>query len=190
MKVIIVEGTDNTGKDTLINEIKNCYQNTLIVHCGKPCGISSEENAEIQNEFFNKYLTNLKNHIYDDVCDVIIFNRAWYGEYVYGSLYRQRDKYEIQEFLEDFEQELLSIPDVEVYYVQLVCNSVKLLKENDDGLSISNKIENIVKETKLFKEVFNLSNVKHKKIINVDENDEFRPRLSIFMETCDLILDA
>ena len=56
MKIIIVEGTDRTGKDTLINELKNMSNHTLIIHCGKPVGNTLKEQNINQNILFNDYL--------------------------------------------------------------------------------------------------------------------------------------
>ena len=36
MKLIIIEGTDNTGKDTLISKILEKYPTATVIHCGKP----------------------------------------------------------------------------------------------------------------------------------------------------------
>ena len=56
MKIIIVEGTDRTGKDTLINELKNLENHTLIVHCGKPTGDTVDKQNWNQDILFNDYL--------------------------------------------------------------------------------------------------------------------------------------
>ena len=36
MKLIIIEGTDNTGKDTLIAKLLEKYPTATLIHCGKP----------------------------------------------------------------------------------------------------------------------------------------------------------
>ena len=61
MKIIIVEGTDRTGKDTLINELKNMAYHTLIVHCGKPAGNTLYEQNMRQDILFNDYTINKKD---------------------------------------------------------------------------------------------------------------------------------
>ena len=63
MKIIIVEGTDRTGKDTLINELKNMSNHTLIIHCGKPVGNTHKEQNRNQNILFNDYLTNILMYV-------------------------------------------------------------------------------------------------------------------------------
>ena len=171
MKTIIIEGPDNTGKDTIINKIKEKFNNPLVIHCGKPISSYWEAARIEQRKLFSDYIKNIVNNEYDGMCDVVIFNRAWYGEYVYGTLYRNRDKNEVREDIKNYEKELF---DKDVYYIQLVCSSTELLKNNDDGLSISNKIENFKKENELFKEIFDSSLLKNRKLVYVNDNDNFR----------------
>ena len=179
MKVIIIEGGDNTGKDTLINNICKQFVNPLVIHCGKPISSYWEAARIEQRKLFSDYVKNIKNNEYDNMCDVVIFNRAWYGEYVYGSLYRNRDKNEVREDIHEYEKELF---ESNVYYIQLICTSTELLKRNDDGLSISNKIDSFIKENELFKEIFDSSLLNIKKLVQVNNGDEFRSREDILHE--------
>lgn len=184
MKTIIIEGPDNTGKDTIINKIKEKFNNPLVIHCGKPISSYWVAARIEQRKLFSDYVKNIVNNEYDGMCDVVIFNRAWYGEYVYGTMYRNRDKNEVREDINNYEKELF---EKDVYYIQLVCSSTELLKKNDDGLSISNKIENFKKENELFKEIFDSSLLKNKKLIYVNDNDNFRKLEDEFKEINKLI---
>lgn len=193
MKIIIVEGTDRTGKDTLINELKNMSFHTLIIHCGKPVGDTLEEQNKNQDVLFNDYLNKLYGDKYFGVCDLIIFNRAWYGEYVYGTIYRKRDKEDIMKMIDGIEQDLKLFNDAKcytklegVYYIQLINNSTKLALSNDDGNSISNDENNILRETSLFYEIFNKSQI-NKKMIIVNDGDEFRDKNEILKEALDFV---
>ena len=195
MKIIIIEGTDRTGKDTLINELKNLYSHTLIIHCGKPVGKTLEEQNLNQDALFNSYINKLYNENYYDVCDLIIFNRAWYGEYVYGTLYRNRQKNDVFNMINDIEQDIkLFINDnskfytklENVYYVQLINNSTELALKNDDGNSISNDENNIMKETSLFYEIFEKSQL-NKKLIVVNDGNKFRDKNDILNEVLDFV---
>ena len=193
MKIIIVEGTDRTGKDTLINELKNMSNHTLIIHCGKPVGNTLKEQNINQNILFNDYLRKIYEDKYFDVCDLIIFNRAWYGEYVYGTIYRKRDKEDVLKMINGIERNLKSFNDSKcrtklegVYYIQLINDSIKLAISNDDGDSISIDENNILKETSLFYEIFNKSQIK-KKMIIVNNGDEFRDKNEILKEALDFI---
>lgn len=195
MKIIIIEGTDRTGKDTLINELKNLYSHTLIIHCGKPVGKTLEKQNLNQDALFNSYINKLYNENYYGVCDLIIFNRAWYGEYVYGTLYRNRQKDDVFNMIDGIEQDIkLFINDnskfytklENAYYVQLINNSTELALKNDDGNSISNDKNNIMKETSLFYEIFEKSQL-NKKLIVVNDDNKFRDKNDILNEVLDFV---
>lgn len=193
MKIIIVEGTDRTGKDTLINELKNMSYHTLIVHCGKPVGDTLEEQNKNQDILFNDYLNKLYEDRYFGVCDLIIFNRAWYGEYVYGTIYRGRDKKDVLNMIDGIEQDLKLFDNAKcytklegVYYIQLINDSTHLALSNDDGNSISTDEHNILRETGLFKEIFEKSSL-NKKMIIVNDGDEFRDKNEILKEATEFV---
>ena len=194
MKIIIIEGTDRTGKDTLINELKNLANHTLIVHCSKPYGKTIDEQNKNQDILFNDYINKLYEDKYHNICDMIIFNRAWYGEYVYGTLYRNRKKNDVIKLIHDIEQDLSIFNKVDklfthldgVYYIQLINDSPELALSKDDGNSISNDVNDIIKETELFKEIYNLSTA-NKKLIKVNKGDQFRDKDDILKEVLKFI---
>lgn len=194
MKIIIVEGTDRTGKDTLINELKNLYRRTMIIHCGVPDGENNDERNHSQYMLFNGYLNLLYDDAYMCLCDCIIYNRFWYGEYVYGQLYRNRDKKEVLKFVSDLEFDLLNInnntlvhENYEVYYIQLINDSIKLRTLNDDGNSMTTDIDIMNRETELFKEIFNVSKIEKKILINVNNGDMFRDKNEILEQVKNFI---
>ena len=182
MKLIIIEGTDNTGKDTLISKILEKYPTATIIHCGKP--LTKKYSSNEQDELFKLYANNIVNKKYDNT-HVIIMNRSHIGEYVYGVLYRNRSKDEVGEMIIDINKILYSRKDLEIRYIQLLSNSENLLRNNEDGKSLSNgNAEKILKEAHQFEEIFNLINIddKCKKLIYVNEGDSFRSREDIFNE--------
>ena len=73
-----------------------------------------------------------------------------------------------------------------VYYIQLINDSTKLALSNDDGNSISIDENNILRETSLFHEIFNKSQIK-KKMIVVNDGDKFRDKNEILKEALDFI---
>ena len=82
-KLIIIEGTDNVGKDTVINQLLDKYKDAKVYHCEKP---KSNDAKEAAKEQYNSFLSLAKeNSISKDT--IIIHNRSWYGEYVYGVKY-------------------------------------------------------------------------------------------------------
>lgn len=182
MKLIIIEGTDNTGKDTLISKILEKYPTATIIHCGKP--LSKKYSSQEQDELFEIYARNIITRTYDNT-HVIIMNRSHIGEYVYGVLYRNRDIEDVENMIININNILYSRKDLTIKYVQLLSNSENLLKYNEDGKSLSNgNIEKINKEAKQFKEIFDNINIKDsdKKLIYVNNGDLFRSREDIFNE--------
>lgn len=193
MKIIIIEGTDRTGKDTLINELKNLFERVLIIHCTTPKGDTIEEKIEYQNKSFNKYIDDLYADKYHDVCDCMIFNRSWYGEYVYGQLFRNRTEEDVTALIKDIDERLIALNDdycqtkARIYYIQLVNDSLKLRTELDDGNSLSTNIDVMKRETELFTEIFNKSLVIDKKLIRVNDCDVFRDKTDIFNEVREFV---
>ena len=93
MKIIIIEGCDNLGKTTLINNLKNYYNsnyNVIIKHSGKPVNNDLDALDEQSMNFLNETnkLYNLKLNESDDKETLVIYDRFVQGEYVWGSIYR------------------------------------------------------------------------------------------------------
>ena len=180
MKLIIIEGTDNTGKDTLISKILETYPTATIIHCGKP--LTKKYSSIEQDELFKLYANNIVNKKYDNT-HVIIMNRSHIGEYVYGVLYRGRSKEEVEEMIFNVNDILSYRKDLKIKYIQLLSKSEKLLKHNEDGKSLSNgNAEKILTEAKQFEEIFSLVNIDDKRLIYVNDGDNFRSREDIFNE--------
>ena len=75
--------------------------------------------------------------------------------------------------------------DLEIRYIQLLSKSESLLRNNEDGKSLSNgNVEKILKEAEQFEEIFNMINIpdNEKKLIYVNDGDKFRNREDIFNE--------
>lgn len=179
MKLVIIEGTDNTGKDTLISKLLEKYPTVTLIHCGKPC--SKKYSSREQDELFSVYTNNIVNKIYDNT-HIIIMNRSHIGEYVYGVMYRHRDIKDAEAMVMEINARLELRSDLDVRYVQLLCSSEKLISENEDGKSLSSgDMEKIKQEREMFEQIFNLTLLK-KKLIYVNDGDNFRSRESIFNE--------
>ena len=191
MKVIIIEGPDNTGKNTLIQSILDNNKIVKLIHCDKP--ESKEDPFEEQCKLFYLHAYNtyadFKNSqtLYANI-DVVVFNRYYQGEYVYGQMYRNGDPDKIKQMVSICEDYLLNnIGYDNIYYVQLLSTSSKLLKKNDDGKSLSGAdIEKMKREVELFTEIYEYSRLK-KHIIYVNEGDDFRTREDILIEFNDFI---
>ena len=137
------------------------------------------------------YLYHAENVIKDNIkghTDVLIFNRYYQSEYIYGQLYRGGDPEKIKQMIYMLESYLTNnIGYDNIYYVQLMSDSVKLLIDNEDGKSLSNgKEEQIIKELELFKDIFDFCKIK-KKMIYINNGDSFKTKEDILKDFTDFI---
>ena len=177
MKVIIIEGTDNIGKDSLISRIIEEFPTTTLIHCSVPYAKNNIIAAKEQDLLFQSYVDAINNGSYSNT-HCIILNRSWIGEYVYGVMYRNRDDNDITIKINKWEQELMAHNDV--YYIQLLSSSSDLLQRNEDNKSLSNgDISKIVEETTRFENIFERSIINNKKLIYVNEDNKFKSKESI-----------
>lgn len=196
MKLLIIEGTDNVGKDTIINKLKQDFNYYKIYHCEKPNNythLTKTQNnilqaAEQKNNFINLLGHTIYDYVTCDILDsknpIIIHNRSWYGEYIYGCLYRNNSEYEVKQMIRNLENSLLkSIPQEDIYYITLLSNNMNFLCKHEDGQSLSEgdtyKME---LETNRFKEIHNYSILKNKYIIYVNDGEVFRHQNEIYNE--------
>lgn len=201
MKVIIIEGTDNTGKDTIIKKLKNIAEQNIVFHCEKPTVTKTPDEQAIEQEKTFAELLGKTVYGYQFICNCeenfcpdggeyfLIHNRSWYGEYVYGCMYRDNAPEQVVEMIHNIEAVINKIiSEEDICYITLLSNNADFLVRNDDGLSISAaKKELIEEETKRFEEIHSLSNIKNKHIVYVNEGIEFRPSEDIFNEVLDCI---
>ena len=182
-KLIIIEGTDNVGKDTVINQLLDRYKDAKVYHCEKP---KSKDAKEAAKEQYNSFLSLAKeNSVSKDT--TIIHNRSWYGEYVYGVKYRNNDENEVKKSILEFENILLSNID-DVCLIMLLSNNSDFLVKNDDGLSISKaKKELIEDETKRFEEIFKFSTIPNKCIIYVNDGENWKSKEEIINKIYEII---
>lgn len=189
-KIIIIEGQDNTGKDTLINKLKSLLKDVDIIHCEKPESTNNKDAALEQDSlFFDIISVILKSSNEHN----ILLNRAWYGEYVYGCIYRGRSDDDVKQLIyiiENIIKEHKELhDDFDIYYINMYCDSENLLYNNDDGKSLSDaKIELLKEEARRFKEIFDYSSL-NKKNIKVNDGDSFRNLEDIHNEVIAFVFD-
>jgi hypothetical protein len=176
-KILIIEGPDNCGKDTLINKLKENFNNPVILHAGVPPKYGS-----LFDYYYKGIIHDTLDAFYDDVHDAIIHNRSMYGEFVYGPKYRGKTPSEIAKMIYKLETGQLRtfILSNELYFILLTSNNVDLLVQNDDGKSISNKAADIQDEITSFDTIFNLSQIENKKRVYVNHGNVFRDRDDIY----------
>lgn len=186
MKVVIIEGTDNVGKDTVINQLIQKYSTVKIIHCEKPKSNDPVEAASEQlKTFWNLAEENIHDNIHDKT-DLIIHNRSWYGEYIYGVKYRANDPEKVKKMIHNLEDHLIR-NGIDVCLITLLSSNVDFLVKNDDGLSISNKKNDIIEETRKFEEIHNWSKLSNKHIVYVNNGENWRSKEDIINEVLNYI---
>lgn len=186
MKIIIIEGPDNTGKNTLIHDLLEKNEITKVIHCSTPKPSGNDPLLEQ-----TRYFASLANECINESSqtDIIVFNRYYQGEYVYGQIYRDEDPKHILNMIGYLETKFrYELDDADIYYVQLLSSDPEMLISMDDGKSLSKaKREKIEIELKLFSEVYEKSTIQKKHIIYVNDGDHFRSREDILIEFNDFI---
>jgi thymidylate kinase len=189
MKIFFIEGPDNTGKTTIVNELYNWLpniqcNNVNIMHCKKPEGDTIKDQIAFQNNAYAELTNQLINWNDTNEYDAVIFDRCWYGEYIYGTMYRNRNKREVLDRIHNYEHMLLKSNNIELYFILLTTPSPEFLVKNDDGKSISNaNIKLIKKEIELFNEIYDATIINDKAKVIVTKNpSEFRTKESIFSD--------
>lgn len=183
MKTIIVEGLDRVGKNTLIKGICDFYEydNVHVRHCGKPPR-SVQDPFKWQMFAFMKEgklsqaLRDMELNEYGYFDNKLIFNRYYPGEYVYGIMYRGYTEEFISEKIRIFESQFV---DLDTTYLITLIADPDFLMRMEDGKSFATSVGQKEKEVKLFKEVHNLSSIRNKMLISVDENGGFLPKEKI-----------
>lgn len=197
MKLIIIEGLDNTGKTTVIKGLSNYYRThkyrVTTLHCEGPD--KSIPQNELDAYMDGQYTMLAKSLISDneyDECDVTILDRCWYSECVYGPIYRNRNINNAHRFVNKIEKELIkNIGITNIILVVLNVDNTEFCIKHEDGLSLSeNDIEKINTEQDLFKRVFETSLLKYKIDITVNSGMSFKPKQSILDQILDVINDS
>jgi thymidylate kinase len=185
MKLLIIEGPDRCGKNTLIKNLTSQAENYVVRHFGSAKGKTDYEKRDYQFQFFKKEfsLANLRpqftmpdNIRYPN--DIWIWNRAHIGEYVYGKMYRNTDP---EGWVMKMETMFGMDIDPSIYLLMLEAPAEFLCK-NDDGLSFTNNIKEKQKELVQFKIGFEKSKIMNKKVINVTDGENYRSSETILKE--------
>lgn len=204
MKVIIVEGMDNTGKSTMIDRLVkylarkdgiDTEKQIYVKHLVKPDGendIERATNIDITNFNLATFLINAHK---ENKYKYIILDRAWYSEYVYGQLYRNRQEHEIRKRVQNIEEYLNNyffkhIDTVSFHLLIFLATDPNFYIKHEDGqsLSIGNEQRDlIIKEMSLFTNIAYMANVENKGIILVNNGSEFLTEDTIFKKIKNII---
>lgn len=167
---IICEGPDCVGKSTLIQNLKN-YYNNYTFHMLHYSGVKQDSADKVINysekmytEMFDMMVNNLKYDKSGIICD-----RSHLGELVYSPLYRGYTG----EYVLDIERKYHHIKDVWNNLILFTITDdaeriIKRDKERGDGLSFSLDLETKQKEIDAFLNAHEKSTIKHKCLINIE----------------------
>jgi len=164
--IVIVEGMDRCGKDTLIKSITKYLYNLdylKSVHVLHYSNLPIREKDKVIQASFSLYYDMFRIAEYS-LCENfhLIMNRAHLGEWVYGYIYRN---YEAK-FIYDIELHYFDLMD-KICLITLVDSSLKCL-EREDGRSLSKADRDKGKiECERFIEATNLSYIKDKLCIDI-----------------------
>lgn len=166
---IIIEGPDNVGKTTLIQNLKNHYNNFTLhsVHYSNVRQSSPEKTVEYSTKLYTEMFQMMfETSRYDK--SGLIFDRSHLGEMVYGPIYREYTG----EYVLDIERQFTHIHPVwdNLYLITLVDEPENLIKR-DDGLSFSTDLNKKKIELGNFVNAQNKSLIKHKLLLNIAENN-------------------
>lgn len=182
-KIIIIEGPDNCGKDTLISELKHYYKYTRVLHAGIPTS------DNLFDFYYDGLIHDTLNGYYNSATNAVIHNRSIYGEYVYGPKYRHESREFVEKLIHKLEVGQLKtfVLSRDLYFILLTSSSSDLLVNNDDGLSYSSKKSDIEDELQSFNDIFSKSLIENKKKVYVNDGDNFRDKSDIYKDVIDFI---
>lgn len=188
MKLLIIEGPDRCGKNTLIHNLVSQAENYVVRHFGTAKGDDDFEKRNHQFQFFKKEfeLSSLRHRFempdkqrYPK--DIWICNRGHLGEFVYGEMYRKTNP---KDWVIRMEQEFMLDIDPSVYLLLLTAPSEFLCKR-DDGLSFTADESKKQSEITRFFSAYYESKIMNRKILDVSSGDNYRPQESILQEVND-----
>jgi thymidylate kinase len=207
MTVLVFEGPDNLGKSTIINSFVREYKDVrdiCMMHSTGPHCKNGEDPFEYQkNSFFNKVKKIITLSEYNDISglkndDIVIMDRSWIGEYVYGQIYRNGNSDKILDMINDCNL-MLNNSNIHCIFIRLNA-SVDFIISHDDNKSLTSlydiekKKKSVEQEIELFEDVFNkmkMSEMSTKMTINVQDTcNNYRSINFIYDEIKSNVLSA
>jgi len=162
-KFIIIEGTDNTGKDTQQNLIIEKLNN-LIFHKVHYSSLPFKNDIDKHTSYSKQMYTDMfrmMNECKDKDIN-IIFNRSHLGESVYSPLYRGYSG----DYVFDIEKEYVNKLRENLYLITLT-NDPQIIMSRDDGKSFYGNEEEVKAEVDGFNRAHRLSKIKNKLLVNI-----------------------
>ena len=195
MVTLIFEGPDNLGKSTIINKIVSNFKDTrdiCMMHSRGPQNLDGEDPFIHQTNVFRdkaaKLLMLSSSELNLKTChkNIAILDRAWYGEYVYGQIYRNADPTRVLDMINTCNLML----GATVFVVIQLTASPEFIVSHDDGLSFTSDLQKedrlakVAHEIELFDECFEkMQGGKHIIKVNVEgDNLNYRNIEDIYNE--------
>lgn len=155
--IYVVEGLDRCGKSSFIDVLRSHIKNPkiLVIHSGKPPkDVDPKEWSIEYYDFLISKSLEMSFFGYD-----IILDRAWFGETVYGPIYRNTN---IR--LDRLEHEIFDYKDN--FRLFMFIDSPENLLNREDGLSFSININDKQNEIDSFVKSFNDTKLSNKILID------------------------
>lgn len=147
-QIIIVDGLDRCGKDTLVDLLKQQKPETPVFKDTGPNPVDRD-----QLEYYANLLESIPSNI--------IFNRSFLGEFVYGQIYRNKS-YSDDDYI-NIESKL---DDKKVSLIILTDSNLDSRLTREDGNSIPGNPEQLADEYSKFRQYFELSKIKNKQFVD------------------------
>jgi thymidylate kinase len=161
-KFIVVEGLDNSGKDTQIKNIlaKLIYKPSHVLHYSAIPGVTPDKALEY-NHILYPDMFNLMKEAEDK--RNLVFNRSYLGEFVYGKMYRNYDV----DYVFEIEKKYVNEDYWKKLYLIIFIDDVENLIKREDGLSFS--VDPIKKQEEIdrFNLIYDKTNIEKKILINI-----------------------
>lgn len=191
MKLLIIEGPDRCGKNTLIKNLTAQAENYVVRHFGSAKGTDDFEKRDHQFQFFKKEFALAAIRPQFSMPDkdryprdIWIWNRAHLGEFVYGKMYRDTNP---EQWVMQMETMFGMDIDPSVYLLLLTADPEFLCK-NDDGESFTTDIEKKKSELYRFDVAFDKSKIINKMRLNVTNGSESYIDEDIILDTVNKFL--
>lgn len=174
--IFIFEGPDRVGKDTQIKLLKCQFPGLFFHELHYTADIVKNiKDSDISLQYSKKYYNKMFGLITNSD-ENFILNRSHIGEFVYGPMYRNYNG----EYVFEFEKKYNLQNRKDIYLIVLIDEPINLINR-EDGKSHSKNLESKTIEIYKFKLAYDLSCIKHKILININNKTPEK----IFNEICD-----
>jgi len=166
---ILIEGPDNCGKTTLINNLKNHYSDYTLhaLHYSNVKQPTPEKTIEFSTKLYTQMFSIMQN-LSTKYKTGVICDRSHLGEMVYGPIYRG---YTGDYVLDIEKKNKINISFWDSLFLITLRDSAERLIERDDGLSFSTDLDKKNTEINNFINAHNQSLIKHKLLLDIETHD-------------------